>query len=149
MDQHRKLIGLAFFCIALLNSCVAPARTYKPYEADAVATAQEMQSAIQTALVGASAAADHHAYGNYLSALFGDTEDTASAVQSNFDSEQPPGPQADRLRNHLDSLLQAGATVLLALRIHTRRGEIDRLKAFAQPLHKVSTDLDSFIKAHR
>jgi hypothetical protein len=37
----------------------------------------------------------------------------------------------------------------MQLRIHARRGELDRLAEIAQPLTKVSSDLDSFIKAHQ
>jgi hypothetical protein len=108
-----------------------------------------MNSAVQTALVAAGSAADNHAYSNYLSAVFGDTEDTAAAIQSSFDSEQPPSPRADQLRNRLDAVLQDAASVLVALRIHTRRGEIKRLKMIAQPLNEVSNKLNAFIKAHR
>jgi hypothetical protein len=149
MRRHRRLIGLGILCAALLGSCVAPARTLKPYEADAVATAEEMKSAVETALVASQAAAKGNAYSNYLSALFGDTEDTASAVESNFDSEQPPSAQADKVRSDLDAILQSAAGVLVSLRIHARRGEIDRLKAIAAPLGKVSDDLDRFVEAHQ
>jgi hypothetical protein len=148
VDQHSKLIGLGLVCVVLVGGCVAPARTYKPYEADAVTTAEEAQSAIETALLATRAAATDRAYGNYLSAVFADSEDTASAVQSSFDSEQPPSRLADRLHTDLDSILQDAASVLVALRIHARRGEIGRLKAIAQPLQKVTKDLDGFIKAH-
>jgi hypothetical protein len=90
-----------------------------------------------------------NAYGNYLSALLGDTEDTAAAVQSSFDSEQPPSRAADKVRDDLDTILQDAAGVLVQLRIHARRGEIDRLNRIAAPLQKVSTDLETFIKAHQ
>jgi hypothetical protein len=149
VQAHRKLIGLALSCSMVVGGCVAPARTYEPYEADAVTTAEETQSAIETALLAAAAAAKDRAYGNYLSALLGDTEDTASAVQSSFDSEQPPNHLADRLHSDLDSILQDAASVLVALRIHARRGEINRLGEIARPLHKVSDNLDDFIKEHQ
>lgn len=148
MHRRRTRVGLGLCCLLALESCVAPARTLKPYEADAVTTAEETQSAVQTALLASQSAARGNASGNYLSALFGDTEDTASAVQSSFDSEQPPSPIGDRLRNDLDSILQDAAAGLVALRIHVRRGEISRLDQIAAPLRKVSTDLDHFIAAH-
>jgi hypothetical protein len=107
-----------------------------------------VQSSIQTALLASQAAARGNAYGNYVSALLGDTEDTASAVQSSFDSEQPPNASADRLRNHLDSILQDASAVLVALRIHARRGEIARLGEIAAPLRTVSKHLDGFINAY-
>jgi hypothetical protein len=132
-----------------MGACVAPARTPRPYEADAVTTAEETRSAVQTALVASQSAGNGNAPSNYLSALLGDTEDTAAAVQSSFDSEQPPTPGADRLRNQLDSMLQDAAAVLVALRIHARRGEIARLPHIAAPLERVSKDLDHFIAAHQ
>jgi hypothetical protein len=149
VSGRRRLIGVVIASVFALGGCVAPARTLKPYEADAVATAEEMQSAIETALLASHSAATGNAYGNYLSALFGDTEDTAAAVQSSFDSEQPPSPSADKVRNDLDPILQDATAVLVQLRIHARRGEIHRLNGIAAPLQKVSADLDSFIKAHQ
>lgn len=149
MHSRGKVVALGVACSLALGGCVAPARTFKPYEADAVATAQETLSAIQTALLGSSSGAKGNAFSNYLSALLGDTEDTAAAVESSFDSEQPPSPRADQLKNDLDSILQDASSVLVTLRIHARRGEIRRLDQIASPLHKVSADLDDFIKAHQ
>jgi hypothetical protein len=133
----------------LLASCQAPARTYPPFEADAVATAQQAQSAVETALLAADVADKGNAFANYLSPTLGDAEDTAGAVQGSFDLEQPPSRAADQLRAQLDQILSQASTVLMQLRIHVRRGEIDRLNEIAQPLHKVSSDLDAFIKAHQ
>ena len=149
MSGRRRLIGVVIACAVVLGGCVAPARTLQPYEADAVATAEEMRSAVETALLASHSAATGNAYGNYLSALLGDTEDTAAAVQSSFDSEQPPSPAADKVRNDLDIILQDAAGVLVQLRIHARRGEIDRMNEIAAPLQELSTELDSFIKAHQ
>jgi hypothetical protein len=147
--HRRRLVGLALLCALVAGACVAPARTLKPYVADAVTTAEETRSAVQTALVASHSAARGNAFSNYLSTLFGDTEDTAAAVQSSFDSEQPPSRAADRLRNQLDSMLQDAGGVLVALRIHARRGEIARLARIAQPLNKVSKDLGHFIAVHQ
>jgi PBP1b-binding outer membrane lipoprotein LpoB len=149
VGEYLKLLGVALACVLLLTGCVAPARTFRPYEADAVATAQEAQSAVQTALLASEVSVDEKAYGNYLSALLGDTEDTAAAVQSSFDSEQPPSHAADQLRNKLDGMLQKASAVLIALRIHARRGQLDRLNDIATPLQKVSKDLDDFVTAHQ
>ncbi|MEA2477704.1 MAG: hypothetical protein QOC87_1903 [Actinomycetota bacterium] len=140
------LIGIG---LMLLVSCQAPARTYPPFEADAVATAQQAKSAVETALLAATTAAKGNAFGNYLSPTLGDAEDTAGAVQGSFDLEQPPDRAADQLRAQLDQILSQANTVLMQLRIHARRGELDRLAEIAQPLTKVSSDLDSFIKAHQ
>jgi hypothetical protein len=142
-------MAFAVTCLVAMSGCVAPARTSGAYRADAVTTATEMQSAIETALLGSQAAAKNHAYANYLSALLGDTEETASAVQSSFDSEQPPNQVADRLRAQLDSILEDGNSVLVALRVHARRGELQRLSTIARPLQKISKKLDDFIKAHQ
>jgi hypothetical protein len=141
------LIGLA--CALAMSGCVAPARTFTAYQADAVTTAEESQSAIETALLASRTAARGHAYGNYLSAVLGDTEDSGSAVQSSFDSEQPPDGAADGLRTKLDLILQDANSILVALRIHARRGEIGRLAAIARPLQGISRKLDDFIKAQQ
>ncbi|MFN2593937.1 MAG: hypothetical protein ABR579_03495 [Actinomycetota bacterium] len=139
------LLGLALAAA----SCQAPARTYPPFEADAVATAQQAQSAVETALLAAETAAKGNAFGNYLSPTLGDAEDTAGAVQGSFDLEQPPNRAADQLRDQLDQLLSQATSTLMDLRISVRRGQIDRLADIAQPLKKVSSDLDDFIKAHQ
>ena len=142
-------MALAALSVTLaVGSCQAPARTYPAFEADAVATAEGAQSAVETALLAAQTAAKGNAFANYLSPALGDAEDTAGAVQASFDLEQPPNHAADELRAQLDDILSRAGDVLMQLRIHVRRGEIDRLEAIAQPLEKVSSDLDDFIKAH-
>ncbi|MDQ3877562.1 MAG: hypothetical protein M3290_04330 [Actinomycetota bacterium] len=148
--RHR-LTGLALLVGAAtaLQACQAPARTYPPFEADAVATAEQAQSAVETTLLAAQTAAKGNAFGNYLSPTFRDAEDTATAVQGSFDLEQPPNRAADQLREALDKLLSQASSVIMDVRIHARRGQLDRLANVAQPLVNISSDLDDFIKAHQ
>ena len=148
MSGRRLRLWLVLVMLTAV-SCQAPARTYPPFEADAVATAEQAQSAVETALLAAQAAAKGNAFGNYLSPTLGDAEDTASAVQGSFDLEQPPNAAADQLRAKLDPILSRASDVLMQLRIHVRRGQIDRLYDIAQPLKKISSDLDTFIKDHQ
>lgn len=147
--RHREAVLLLTAATLLMAACQAPARTYPPFEADAVTTAQQAQSAVETALLAADTAEKGNAFGNYLSATLGDAEDTATAVQGSFDLEQPPNRAADQLRDTLDKLLSQASSVLQTLRIHARRGELDRLHELAQPLQQISSDLDDFIKAHQ
>lgn len=149
MPRTSRSVTLLIVTAIALGACQAPARTYPPFEADAVATAEQAQSAVETALLAAQTASKGNAFGNYLSPAFGDAEDTATAVQGSFDLEQPPNRAADQLRATLDDLLSQASSALMDLRIHARRGQIDRLADVAQPLHKISSDLDDFIKAHQ
>jgi hypothetical protein len=143
-------MSIACAAVALSSvSCVAPARTYPAYVADAVATAQEAESALQTGVLAAQTAGRNRAFPNYVSTALDDAETTASSVESQFDSEQPPSSAADRLRHHLDSMLSSVVSGLARLRIHARRGELHALPALARPLVHTSQNLDEFVKAHQ
>jgi hypothetical protein len=134
--------------LVLCTACVAPDRTFQPYEADAVSTAQDAVSAAQTALLATQAGAKGNATANYLSVILGEAEDAASSVQGQFDSIQPPDARSDALRTRLDGMLDDITKVLEQLRIHARRGEVDRLSRIAQPLEKASKKLDRFATDH-
>jgi hypothetical protein len=127
---------------------VAPARTYEPYEADAVATAEEVVSASETALLAVDSAAKDNAYANYLSVVLAESEEDAKSVQGQFESIQPPGEEADRLRVELVKLIDEAVPILEELRIAVRRSEIDSLPDIAAPLEDVSKRLDEFARAH-
>jgi hypothetical protein len=134
--------------LLLLASCVAPDRTYEPYEADAVATAEDAASAAQTALLAVDASTRSNVTQNYLSIVLEEAEADASGVQGTFDSIQPPNSEADRLKNELDKLLDDAASVLEELRIAIRRGELEKLPDIAHPLDDTAKKLDDFATAH-
>jgi hypothetical protein len=119
---------------ALAVGCVSPSRTDRDYELKAGNTAKAVASAVGTALLGAKAAAEHKAPGPYLSVLIGGAEEDASAVQSTFDSIQPPSRKADELRKAVDDVLQAAVDGLSTMRITVRRSQLDRLPALAEKL---------------
>jgi hypothetical protein len=138
---------LVLLCIVPV-ACVASARTYSAYEADAYATASEVLAGVQTALLATEASAKGNVFATSLSVLLKDAEDQAGGAQGRFDSVQPPNEDADRLKAELDELLTEAADVLEELRIHVRRGELERLTDIAEPLEALAKKLDEFVKAH-
>jgi hypothetical protein len=132
----------------VLVSCVAPARTFEPYEADAVSTAEDALAASETALLAVEASEKDNVTAPYLSVVLAESEESAGGVQGQFDSIQPPGTEGDALRDELDKLLDDATQVLEELRVHVRRGELEKLPAIAKPLEEVSKKLDEFARAH-
>jgi hypothetical protein len=125
----------------VVTGCVSPSRTDRDYELKAGNTAKAVASSVATAVLGADAAGRHRATGPYLSVLMGMAEKDALAVQSTFDSVQPPDAAADRLRSTVDDLLGSATTGLTEMRIVSRRGELDKLPALADRLRPTLDEL--------
>jgi hypothetical protein len=126
---------------SVVTGCVSPSRTDRDYELKAGNTAKAVASSVATAVLGADAAGRHRATGPYLSVLMGMAEKDALAVQSTFDSVQPPDAAADRLRSTVDDLLGSATTGLTEMRIVSRRGELDKLPALADRLRSTLDEL--------
>lgn len=133
----------------LATGCVSSSRTDRDYELKAGNTAKAVASAVSTALLGARAAAEHKATGNYLSVLLGGSERDASAIQGTFDSVQPPSRAADALRTRVDDLLAAAIGGLSQMRITVRRSQLDRLPALADQLRPTLDGLEKLAKQYQ
>lgn len=132
---------VALLVLVLLTACVSPSRTDRDFELKAGNSAKAAASAVATALLGVEAAAEHKAFGPYLSVLLGSAEKDAESVQAQFGSVQPPSEHADRVRAVLGEQLSAAVEGLQQLRIAVRRGELDRLEEVAEPLEEVLEEL--------
>ena len=144
-----RLLPAIVCSLALGAGCVAPARSFDAYEGKAVTTAEDALSAVETARLAVTAAANRHAFATYLSVVLGDAEDAASSVQGTFDSVQPPDARSDAVRSDLDDRLQSAVSVLADLRIAVRRGEADRLPSRLEDLAKAAQALREFQDAHQ
>jgi hypothetical protein len=134
---------------ALMAGCVGPARWFGAYEGKAVATADQMASAVETARLTAEVAATSNGLGPYLSVALADAEEDATSIRDAFDSIQPPDDRADGLRDQFDGLLSHAASTLSEMRIAARRGDFGRIEALAGPLQALSQQLHAFADAHR
>ena len=142
--------AVAGVVIALLAAgCVSPSRTDRDYELKAGNTAKAVASSVATAMLGAKAAGQHKATGNYLSVLLGAAEKDASAVQGTFDSVQPPSKEADKLRKRVDDLLAAALDGLSQLRVTVRRSQLDLLPALAGELKPTLDGLEQLAKQYQ
>ena len=148
----RNRFWLVFAGITLaafaMPSCVGAARTFDAYEADAVATAKEVSSAAATAKLAIETSQDGKLTANYLSVLLVEAENTGSSAQSQFDSVQPPGAEADQLSAALAPLLQKTNDILTELRVTVRRSELEQLPRLAAPLSGLLDKLDKFALEH-
>ena len=131
------------------TACVGPSRTDGDFELKAGNTAKAVGSALKTARLAADAAGDGKATANYVSVIFGEAEQDASAAQATFDSYQPPSAAADKLRKDVDATLSDAIDGLTALRITARRGQLDRLPKIARELEPVSTTLEQISEKYK
>jgi hypothetical protein len=148
--SRRGLEHLLFLIVIVVSSpsCVGSARTFQAYEADAVATAAEVRSAAGTAILAVNASRAERITANYLSVVLSETEDAGSSAQSQFDSVQPPGAEADRLRANISPTLDKTNKILTELRIAVRRSDLEGLPALAEPLRELVSKLDDFTTEH-
>lgn len=145
--MRRSRAALALGATLALTGCVGPSRTDSDYQSKASNTISSAASAVQTARVAVVAERKGNAPGTYLSVILGESEETVSGVQGQFDSVQPPSTNGDKLRTKVDGLLTQADDVLSQLRIAVRRGQLDRLAKIAEPLDKLSQQMDQFEQA--
>jgi hypothetical protein len=127
---------------------VGPARTFDKYEGKARTTAEGAVSAVEALRVLAEAAKKHNLFGPYAGIVASEQEDALSGLQSTFDSIQPPGRKADRVKTELDALLSDAADHASAVRVAARRNQLDQLAEKAAPLGDDSDKLQQFLKDH-
>ena len=135
-------------CLSSLAACVGPARTFDAYEADAVATAEEVASAAGTALLAVDAAQAERVTANYLTVVLTEAEGAASSAQAQLESVQPPDEEADELLARISPVLDETASVLTNLRVAVRRSDLSALPAIAAPLEGLTRELDRFASEH-
>jgi hypothetical protein len=135
----KRALGVVLLLAA--TGCVGPSRTDGDFELKAGNTAKAVASALGTARLAADAASRGKATSNYVSVVFGEAEEEASAAQATFDSYQPPSAAADKLRTDVDDTLAKAIDGLAALRITARRGQLDRLAKISAELGPVATTL--------
>lgn len=135
--------------VLLLTGCVSPATTTTAYEAKAALTAQDATSAMRTALLAVHTFDAGDLQAGYLEVVLVESEEALGAVQSAFESVQPPDTEsADRLREELGTLLDDGVSGLAETRIAARRDEPAALSRMAGALGATADDLDSFASGH-
>lgn len=143
-----KLIRWASLCLLISTGCISTPFDFRAYEAKAVGAAQGVASAVNNARLAVHLAAKGKSYQPYLEVVLREAEQEATAIEGQFDSVQPPGPDSDDLRDELDKMMQSASATLTELRIHVRRGEIQQLVDLARSLNDVSSALDEFQRSH-
>ena len=124
------------------------ARTFDAYEADAVATAEDVRSAAATAALAVDASQARRVTANYLTVVLVESEAAAGSAESQFTSVQPPGPEADRLSDELSTMVEDVTEVLTELRVEVRRSDLGALPETAAPLERLVEQLDRFAREH-
>ena len=145
--RGRRLVvaGVALLATACVQP-VGPARTFDDYEDKARDTAETTLGSVQTVRVAIED--PDHLLPTYASVLLGDAEGDAGGAQATFEGIQPPGPDADRLREELTPILDDATGLLEDARITARRAELQELDQYAEPLQRVAGRLDHFIEEH-
>ncbi|MDT9685064.1 hypothetical protein RND61_23825 [Streptomyces sp. TRM76323] len=109
---------------AQVAGCAGPSPSGEDYRRKAANTAQTAASAVSTARLAVEAAGKGRLTGPYVSVLLGEAETDLLAAQGTFESRQPPGEEADAVRERLGELLDDAADVLADVRIGARRGAV-------------------------
>ena len=143
-SRRAAIVGACLF----MGACAGPARTFDAYEADAVATVEEVVSAAGTALLAVDASQAERVTANYLTVVLTEAEGAASAAQAQLESVQPPGRDADELLAGISPALDETSSVLTDLRVAVRRSELTSLPRIAAPLPKLIRELDRFATEH-
>ena len=143
----RRLAGPVAVAV-LLSGCVGPVRSFSAYEGKAATTADSVASAVQTARLAVTDAAQGRAFAPYLSVVLAESEGDAGSSGATFAAIQPPDPGSARLRTELLDLVGRAESVLGDLRIAVRWGELDRLEDISQPLDSLGRQLADFAAAH-
>src|SRR5689334_15483689 len=146
---RERLVVTVAVVATVASSCVLPARSFAAYEGKAVQSAKESESAVGTALLGASQLVDHKTTATAGSVTMSNAEADANAAWAAFDSVQPPNHRSDELRSQLDQIQQAATSTIADMRIAARRGDLDSLAASAHDLEGVQEQLRKFQQEHR
>ena len=112
-------------------------------------TAEDVNSAVQSARLAAGLAASGKATGQYAVVVLTEAEEQAGAATQTFGSVQPPSRASDRLRGQLSVVLGECSDTLSQLRIEARRGNLAALGPLARGLEPLSTQLTGFAEAHQ
>jgi hypothetical protein len=129
------------------TGCVGPARTDPSYRSKAWTTVDQVHGAVETALLVIDGAHRHGLPSAFVSVAIADAEQDAVAAQETFESIQPPSQASDRVRERTTSAVDEAVTDLTALRIGTRRGEVDRLAPVAEELRSQARALQALSDA--
>lgn len=133
--------GLLTVLLISAAGCAGSSRTDEDYRRKAANTAEAAVSAVNTALLGVRAAGEGKVTGPYVSTLLGEAEKDLSAAEDAFNTRQPPGERADRVRDRLGSVLSDAADALADVRIAARRGHIRELPEAGKGLVPVAERL--------
>jgi ABC-type uncharacterized transport system auxiliary subunit len=123
-DQARRRVMAAIalaLAAATLSACAEPSSDYGDYRAKVKQSAKDAQSALATAQLMADEVLRGRTTLAYADTVVSDAENDVSAVQTAFDTRQPPDTVSIKLRNEFDNVLQSATTAAQDLRIAVRR----------------------------
>jgi len=143
-----RRVGAIVALALLLTACVGPVRSFSTYEGKAADTADSVASAVQTARLAVTEAAQSRALATYLSVVLAEAEGDAGGSGAIFSAIQPPDERSAELRTELLDLIGRAESTLSDLRIAVRWGDLDRLGEIAAPLSSLGRELADFSEAH-
>lgn len=147
---RRTAAVAAALTACAVAACAGPTPDAGSYRRQAGLTSRAMVSILQTATTAARAELDGRSFAPYTDTTITDAESDAGAVQTTFDSRQPPDPGSDRLREAVDGPLSDSVDGLQALRIAQRRGDgagvrqaLDQLSGCLSRLQRLAAEISS------
>jgi hypothetical protein len=116
-----RRLTVAGLLLILQAGCTGLVRDDGVYSSKAGRTAEVVASSVQTARYAVQALEEGLAPGRYVVQLLDEAEEQAGSAQGTFDAIQPPGTDADELRDAYVSAILSGPGALAA-RISGRNG---------------------------
>jgi hypothetical protein len=139
----RNPVTIAALVVLSLSACVSSAPNDADYAKKAQKTVDTVAAAVGTAQLGITALRHDDAFDPYLSVLFGEAEEDASAARDTLDSVQPPGDESDQVRAQVHDVTDEALDLLAEARIAIRREDHDAVLALDAPLAGVAERLES------
>jgi hypothetical protein len=132
-----------------VTSCTGPALSFDAYEGKAVSTAETATSQVETSILAAHTAAEGRLANPTVTVLLEDAESGATHARDTFASIQPPDPASDGVRSELLPILDRAVGDIGAMRIASRRGDLEAVGRLGDDLVGIGDSLDRFVSIHR
>ncbi|MBM7790353.1 hypothetical protein [Tenggerimyces flavus] len=114
----------------------------------ASASAKTLRSDVESVRMIVETVSRDQAFLPFANVFVTDVEADLGGVDAAFMSRQPPTEESDKLRHQVGTMLQQATDAIEDVRIAIRRGDLAAIENAAEPLPKLSEQLDAFAKAH-
>lgn len=140
---HRAGCGALVASLSLC-ACVGPARTPSAFRLKVRGSAKAAASAVATSEFLADLVRHGRVFAPYASVVLDSADRDISAVQSTFESIQPPDDASDQLRSDFSQVLTNASDAVSSMRIASRRRDWPALLDAAKQLPALTVQFEHY-----